>query len=66
MNTTYNQTVTFDPPFATVPAVVVSQTGGAPHNADVSVNDISTTGFTVYVRRSSGTANTTVQWVAVA
>lgn len=54
----------FDVPFSTRPAVLAVPLTTVPQNVSVAVNNISSDGFTIYMRRTSS-VNTAVQWVAI-
>lgn len=61
----YQQSVTFDEPFPTIPSVQVEIMSGAGVTAGFEARPISvsTTGFTIFIRRSDGTT-TTATWDA--
>ena len=55
-NTTYTKSVTFAQPFTAVPRVV--------EKVNLSVKDVTTAGFSLYMNRTTAT-NTTVNWIAM-
>lgn len=63
-NQTKSVNITFTEPFENVPHVVATPTTGAPANCSVGVSNITTTGFTLYLYRTTK-VNTSVQWVAI-
>ena len=63
-NTTYTKSVTFAQPFTAVPRVVATAVSAAPEKVNVSVKDVTTTGFSLYMNRTTAT-NTTVNWIAM-
>lgn len=65
-NTPTGLDVTFATPFSTIPSVIVCANTAVPGNTVKmpSATNISTTGFRVYVYRTSTTA-TTVDWIAL-
>jgi hypothetical protein len=65
VNTDFSATVTFDPPFLTAPAIALGYSSSNPANISVSHTLVATTGFTIWVRRSSGTTDVTVHWIAL-
>lgn len=58
--------VSFGTTFSTTPVVIATAVSAVPHNLDVSVKSITTTGCTIYVYRSTGSFNTTINWIAMA
>lgn len=66
-NTPTPYTITFPHPFLAIPVVVVSINGTVPGTivTGVSTQNITKTGFTVYVTRTN-TTETGVRWIAVA
>lgn len=63
-NTTYTKSVTFPQAFTAVPRVVATALTSVPEKVNLSVKDVSTTGFSLYMNRTSAT-NTSVCWIAM-
>lgn len=63
-NTTYTKSVTFPQAFTAVPRVVVTPFSAAPEAIQISVKDITTTGFSIYMNRTT-VVNTKVNWIAM-
>ena len=65
-DTTYTKTVTFPSGrFTTTPVVVITPWTGVPHVVFCSISAISSTSFTIALRRSDGATNTDIRWIAV-
>lgn len=64
-NVTTRTRVQFKKPFSSAPSVSVAAQSGYPEQISLSVDDITTSGFTIAFRRSSATS-TGVTWIAVA
>lgn len=64
-NTVSTATVTFSKPYASVPIVTVTAGSSSPGTVvqEVSVSNVTTTGFTICVYRTN-TSATTIQWIA--
>lgn len=67
INVVYSKRVTFPTPYpaGTLPAVVVTTRAPIPNRSTISVSDEDNTGFTCYILRTQGTANTGFSWVAL-
>lgn len=65
-NKTISLSVSFPKAFSTTPIVVVSPISSTPNNVRVSIQNISTTGFTVYAYRTNSQYDTNIRWIAVA
>lgn len=63
-NTVYTKSVTFAQTFTSVPRVVVTPMTGVPEKVSVGVLDITTTGFSITLSRTTAT-NTSVCWIAM-
>ena len=63
-NTTYTKSVTFAQPFSAVPRVVATAVSSTPEKVNLSVKDVTTAGFSLYMNRTTAT-NTTVNWIAM-
>ena len=63
-NTTYTKSVTFAQPFTAVPRVVATAVSSTPEKVNLSVKDVTTAGFSLYMNRTTAT-NTTVNWIAM-
>lgn len=62
--TTTSHPVTFVTPFAAAPRVTVDLITATPQGIDVSYGNRTTTGFTIYVYRATGTGTVGVSWTA--
>ena len=58
--------VSFGTSFNSTPVVLACAKSTVPHQVDVSVSNVTKTGCTLYIYRSSGNANTSISWVALA
>ena len=63
-NTSYTKAVTFAQAFSAVPRVVATPLSAGPEKVNLSVRDITTTGFSIYLNRTTAT-NTSVNWIAM-
>lgn len=63
-NQTKSVNITFATPFENAPNVVATPNTGAPANCSVGVSNITTTGFTLTLTRTTR-VNTSIHWVAI-
>ncbi len=63
-NTVFKQAVNFEKQFKGLPAVFTEKSTGGPATVFANAGDITTTGFNMYLQRTTATA-TSIMWVAV-
>lgn len=64
-NTVTTTAVTFPKAFSSTPKVIVNPKTSVPQNVSCAVSGITTTGFTIYIRRTDTTTPTGVDWIAI-
>lgn len=63
-NTVFKQAVNFSKQFKGIPAVFTEKSTGGPATVFANAGDITSTGFNMYLQRTSATA-TSIMWVAI-
>ena len=63
-NTVFKQAVNFSKQYTGLPAVFTEKSTGGPATVFANAGDITTTGFNMYLQRTSATA-TSIMWVAI-